>query len=374
MKICNPFVTTGYAGREYFCDRVRETEEIISRLDNGNNLTLLSPRRYGKTGLVCNVLEVLKRRGDVATVYVDILSTRNLAEFTKVFAAAVFPSVESSFEKAGAAAAKFLRACRPTVTFDELTHLPKFSFDVVPSEADLTLESVFDYLKSRKTPIVIAFDEFQQVAEYPEKGTEALLRSRIQFLPEVRFIFSGSRMHMMAEMFHSPKRPFYQSTSNLNLGLIDRDKYYAFAAGFFRKAKRMLPRETFDVLYGRFEGITWYVQSVLKGLYAGNSARPDSAAVDEVVLELVRDNADMFNYILSKCTDGAAALLRAIAKAGPVAEPTASEFLHKYHLPAPSSVKYALTKLLEDELVYKTDAGYVVYDRLLGEWLRSIDY
>ena len=80
MKLKNPFVTTGYAGREYFCDRVHETAEIVSRLDNGENLTLLSPRRYGKTGLISRVLEAFRDRGDVATVYVDVFSTRDLAD------------------------------------------------------------------------------------------------------------------------------------------------------------------------------------------------------------------------------------------------------------------------------------------------------
>ena len=34
----NPFVTTGYAGAEYFCDRVEETKAIKDLLLNGNNV------------------------------------------------------------------------------------------------------------------------------------------------------------------------------------------------------------------------------------------------------------------------------------------------------------------------------------------------
>jgi len=48
----NPFITSGYACPEYFCDRFQETQDIINLLQNGNNLALISPRRIGKTDLL----------------------------------------------------------------------------------------------------------------------------------------------------------------------------------------------------------------------------------------------------------------------------------------------------------------------------------
>ena len=54
MKLYNPFVVYGYVSPEYFCDRKEETESLISALRNGRNITLMSPRRMGKTGLIHN--------------------------------------------------------------------------------------------------------------------------------------------------------------------------------------------------------------------------------------------------------------------------------------------------------------------------------
>lgn len=48
MVMKNPFVTNGYAGPEYFCDRVEETQHITEMLTNENNMALVSPRRIGK--------------------------------------------------------------------------------------------------------------------------------------------------------------------------------------------------------------------------------------------------------------------------------------------------------------------------------------
>ena len=55
MKPNNPFLVYSYHSPAYFCDRETETQKIISALNNERNLTLIAPRRMGKTGLIKNV-------------------------------------------------------------------------------------------------------------------------------------------------------------------------------------------------------------------------------------------------------------------------------------------------------------------------------
>lgn len=371
MKIANPFLTAGYAGPEYFCDRKAETEKLISNLDNDLNTTLLAPRRYGKTGLIRQVLHFLSKRRGVKTVYVDLYPTRNLADFARALASAVAESVESPLDKAFKAVSEFARGFRPTMTLDELSGRPKFSFDIESANAQDSLESILAYLQSRKGRTIVAIDEFQQIADYPEKGVEALLRSKIQFMHSVGFIFAGSRLHMMAEMFHSPKRPFFNSTASMSLGVIKRESYFRFASEQFRKGKRILPEATFDFVYDRFDGITWYVQAVMKELYARGIVRPTEGDAAEAIIALLEENATNYGYILSKCTPGAVELLRAVAAEGVVAEPMSGAFGRRHHLRTASSVRFALDSLVKDELLYRRDDGYVVYDRLFGQWLKD---
>ena len=59
-KLANPFVYQGYESPEYFCDREAETKTLLSHLKNGRNITLISPRRIGKTGLIKNTFYHLK--------------------------------------------------------------------------------------------------------------------------------------------------------------------------------------------------------------------------------------------------------------------------------------------------------------------------
>ena len=190
MKLDNPFLIRGYAGPEYFCDRATETQKLVSAISNGRDVTLVAPRRYGKTGLVHNAFRILEKSH--AAVYLDIFAIEDLTSFVQSFAAAVLDRLDSPAERVGRKLLSFFKSCRPTLTPKDDGSFA-FSFDLAPSQAKATLKDTFDYIVSRKRKVVIAIDEFQQVREFPEKGTEALLRSYIQFVPNAHFIFAGSR-------------------------------------------------------------------------------------------------------------------------------------------------------------------------------------
>ena len=368
MKLNNPFLVRGYCGPEYFCDRQKETEQLVDSVLNEGDVTLIAPRRYGKTGLIHNAFRVLPK--EYARVYLDIYSTRSLADFSREFASAVLGALETKFEKAAHSLATFFRSCRPTIVPTE-EGLPKFSFDVVPSAAETTLKETFDYLEKKKRRVVIAIDEFQQVLDYPERGTEALLRSQMQKLPWVRFIFAGSRQHIMREMFLSPKHPFYQSTDLLSLKPIDRDAYCRFAKGFFAAKRKPFSAEAFGSIYDRFYGVTWYVQMVLRRLWADGAGVPDVNAVDEAVEDIVQTRAFEYGDLLHSRSEAEQMLLVAVAKVGPVAEPLAGDFIARHGLRATSTVSSALKNLQRDDLLYQTERGYVVYDRFFGVWLKG---
>ena len=55
---------------------------------------------------------------------------------------------------------------------------------------------------------------------------------------------------------------------------------------------------------------------------------------------------------------------------GKVKKPLAGNFIFRHGLRAASSVSSALKSLVENEIVYKSPEGYMVYDRFMAEWLR----
>ena len=178
---------------------------------------------------------------------------------------------------------------------------------------------------------MIALDEFQQIGEYPEQGVEALLRSHIQLLPFVRFVFAGSRKHMMEEMFVSPRRPFYQSTQILSLREIPCTSYAAFAKGFFDGASLPFDAELFSEVYRRFGGITWYVQATLNRIWEAGGGLSDVAQIDAAIDSLVEDQALVFHDLLRSQSEGSQTMLRAIARAGAESKLTVSSGLSPWY-------------------------------------------
>ena len=370
-KLDNPFVNQGYVSPEYFCDRKDETDLMLNHFKNGRNITLVSPRRIGKTGLIKNVFyHIEKENKNAICLYIDIFSTKNLRDFTEMFGAVVlngFAQREKTFFQKAAA---LLGSLRPVFSHDPYTGTPKMSITVEPSRSQLTIQQIFELLNNSRHDIYIAIDEFQQIANYPETGTEALLRSHIQFAGGVHFIFAGSKYRLMAEMFGSPQRPFFQSTEMMDLKPLDKEVYYDFANRFFEKKNGSFDQETFNGLYDRFEGHTWYIQNVLNRLYETCRHVKSIDAVNRAIVYLVDSRSPQYESLAQFLSSNQFNLLKAIASEGLVAEPTGVKFIREHNMASASVVQSALRGLLEKDIVYRTSRGYIIYDRFMSIWLK----
>jgi len=375
MKPNNPFLITGYHSPEFFCDRETETSAILDALHNGRNVTLIAPRRMGKTGLIRHAFYRLKEQEpDIVTLYMDIYSTQSMGDFVRLFANTVLGKLDTAPQKALNRIGQFVRSCRPVFTFDELTGVPKVTIDVAPQEEESTLKEIFNYLGSSEKRCYIAIDEFQQIAEYPEKGIEALLRSYIQFLPNVNFIFAGSKQHLMQEMFTSAARPFYHSADMLELKAIVPEIYIPFIAGHFKKRNRRIASDDIERVYNLFKGHTYYVQK------AFNEAFADTPEGEECTLETIRaaidnmvaSNDTIFREILSNIPEKQKELLYAIAKEGEAERITSAAFIKRHSLASASSVQSAMKKLLEKDIITEINKVFSVTDKLFAMWMNRM--
>lgn len=367
----NPFIYEGYEGSNYFCDRTEETENIISSLKNGRNLTLVSPRKIGKTGLILHTFDKIKQQDkDAVCIYTDIFHTQNQYDFVQTLGKAIVEERLLDTRSSMAKVLNFFSQWRPTISPDPVTGVPTVSVSIERSNTEYTLKSIFEYLKQSGKEVYVAIDEFQTITDYPEQGTEALLRSYIQFIHNAHFIFSGSKQHLMYEMFGSPKRPFYQSTAMMTLQPLHEEIYYDFASWWFKAKKGSFNGEVFHQLYTLFDGYTWYLQSVLNRLYEMELHVTDYQQVREAILSILKDKSSQYEMVITFLTDNQRNLLKAIAKDNCVAQLQANDFIRKHELPSASSIKKALTVLKDKDLVYQTSKGYIVYDRFLDLWLK----
>ena len=372
----NPFILSPNTPKAHFCDRDKETQDLVHYLENGSNITLISPRRYGKTGLIYHVFNTLDEMGqNFETYYIDIYATRSFEDFVTLLAEAVYGKLKG--KSAIRTFLDVLKSVRPVVSPDPVSGVPQLSFTFQNDlEKRYSLKAIMDYLEHRKKKVIVAIDEFQQVRAYEGVQFEALLRSCIQPLQNVQFIFSGSKKHVMSDMFIGEKSPFYESASLYPLDKIPHDSYHAFIREQFGDQGKHIMDDAVDAILEWTRRHTYYTQFLCNRVF--QVTRKEATLLDvfrcaDIILD---ENADAFlerrNLLTAKQWD----YLIAIAKEESLSRPTSSDFLQKYRLGAPSSSLRTLESLVEKELVLETKtpegSTFSVYNVFLSRWLERL--
>ncbi len=364
----NPFLISGYQGSVYFCDREEETKSILSAIENGRNLTLMSLRRMGKTGLIKHAFQQIKTK-KINLIYIDLLHSTDLASMVKEFAKATINQLSMGVMKTSLQKiASLFSSIHPTFTIDPLSGAPSVDFDIHKAKQGLkTLEDIFTLLENHAVHSIVAFDEFQMITSYPEKNIEAILRGHIQHLNNVNFIYSGSQKHILSGMFGDAKRPFYQSAQFLGLEPIHTKEYSAFINNHFKNAGIEIAKKDVEFILDWTYHHTFYVQYFCNHLFDLKMNDP-MATIFHAVDKIFQENESVFTNYRSLLTSQQLNLLTSIAKEGWVVQPTSKYFLSKYRLTS-STVQRSLPALIKKEFLTQEKNGYRVYDVFLGRWL-----
>ena len=371
----NPFILEPYRNKELFCDREVETEQIIEYLNNDRNITLISPRRLGKTGLIYRIFEEIgERQKDTETFYLDISSSQSLEDFIKLLAESVARVLKrqnkiSSFFKA-------LGGIRPLLSYDALTGAPEVSITYRNDiDKTLTLKGIFQYLERHNKRVVLAIDEFQQIREYEMVNMEALLRTYIQPLHNVRFIFCGSKKHTMTDIFSNAKKPFYESTTFVPLGKLDILVYEKFITNLFLANGKTIDPESVEHIIAWTRDHTFYTQMLCNEVFLRSSVSVTTTDILEAERRILDANRDRFLELQRLLTAAQWKLLKAIAKEGSIQHPTSSSFIQRYHLGSGAAVSKNVKSLIEKELVLLETVGgkdtYCVYNVFLSRYLEK---
>ncbi|MFD2202079.1 AAA family ATPase [Shivajiella indica] len=376
MKSETPFPTTGYTGPDNFCDRKRETLKIRQFLQGGQSVTLVSIRRMGKTALIRHIEFELGKTW--LTIYLDIFKTSNFNELLNELATAILQAVEQN-SSLGKKVWGFMKTIRPTIQFNELSGLSAVSFDVQPEIAKNNIRVIFEMLESQKVPVLISIDEFQQITQYPEKHVDAWIRSVIQELKNVVFIFSGSQHHVMTELFTHPNLPFFSSTSFMKLDKIPKEEYADFIKQKFEHAKWKVDMEGIEELLDWTDLHTYYVQLICNRMYHAGYKKNIPLAWKVEALKAMEEMQHTFFNIRNLLTKGQWRLLAAIAKEEKVFFPTAGDFIKKYDLTSSAAVIRALEALVEKEIIYydynqNGEKFYKLVDLLMMRWFQNFAY
>lgn len=370
----NPFVTKGYAGADYFCDRVKETQQLVELTTNGNNMALISPRRVGKTDLIHHCFQQAEIKDKYYTFHIDIYATNSLRDFVNVFGRAILDELKPKGRVVWEGFLTVLRSLRSEITYD-INNFPTWSLGLGDIEnPETTLDEIFEYLNTADKPCMVAIDEFQQITKYTDSDNiEATLRTYIQKCINTTFIFAGSKRHLMGEIFTSPSRPFYQSVLIMNLRPIPVEKYTEFAQLQFEKYGKRIDGAVVEDIYRRFDAVTSCIQRLLNVLFlktpAGQLCTTDmvDGAIGYILDMFTETYADLLDRIPEKQRE----VFIAIAKEGEATGITGKAFIKKHHLQTVSVVTAAVRGLLDKDFITQDRNIYTVYDPFFALWLKQ---
>lgn len=372
----NPFVVMGKIPSEFFCDREKETLRMTQEITGqASNILLLSQRRIGKTSLITHCFEQEVIKEQFYTFYFDILHTSSFQEFVYEFGKKVFETLMPRGQKVITTLLQTVKSIHPKFGIDPFTGLPTMALELGQITApEYTFSEICEYLEHADKPCVVAIDEFQRIARYPEKNIEALLRGKIQHLRNTHFIFAGSERHLLAEMFGAYNRPFYHSTMNMSLEQIEMEKYSEFAIKLFEQYGKHIQRETIATLYTFFDGNTFCLQKILHQAFAETPDGNDCTLerINQILDEILADNEHAYRENLSRMPSKQKAVLYAIAIDGVARQVTGIDFITRHSLGSASSVQAALRVLLENDWITMQNKEYSISDMFFAIWLKRL--
>ncbi len=368
----NPFITSGKIPAELFCDRKEETKTLIRKMISGANIVLMSPRRVGKTQLIYHCFDKPVIKDNYIVFFVDILKTSSIQEFTYELGKSVFNTLASKGQKMQKLALATMKSLIGNITIDPMTSLPVFGLAIGNIQnPSYSLEEIFKTLEFAGKKCIVAIDEFQQITNYPEKNIEATLRTQMQKVTNVQFIFAGSERRLLEEMFLDSARPFYNSADIQSLEILEEDKYTDFVNYHFSTNERKIDSDSISYVYHLFEGNTYYNQKTFREAYAqtpkGSVCKLD--IIKNSISLMIKEADHHYSELLSRLTLPQKELLYAIAHDGHARQITSGAFIRRHHLTSASSVQQAIKKLLSTGLITSSIGEYYVADQLMYLWL-----
>jgi hypothetical protein len=374
----NPYVYGEVVPGTAFVDREVELDRLTRDLLAGQKVFLISPRRYGKSSLIRQALNLVGRAGALV-VDLTVSSYSSYVGFLEGYARAL-----SSVERQPGRAVSWLREAlapvRPEVRIERVeTGRPGISltFPAVRSAKDVSrlAQEVFDLpariSDTRGRKMAIALDEFQAIAAFDGGGVEHALRAAVQRQRSVGYVFSGSEPALMERML-GRSRPFYKAGPVMRLGRIPAERFAPFLESRFRSTG-IKPAQGLGLAIVELAGnLPYDVQRLAHELWddarAGGRRIAGLDDLHETLRRLLGEHQSLFEATWQRLTLAQRAALRAaVLQDG--RELLSADTRARFRLSGPSTVQASLAALVREDVLAREGDRYVVVDSLLREWV-----
>jgi hypothetical protein len=341
---------------------------------SGQNVVLISPRRYGKTSLIMNAQVRVRRRGG-RTGLANLFWCRNRQDVAQELANAVVRG-PLGWLRGRVEETRRLLAALPGASVSVEKDGYRVSLSPFQPKSDWTAEirhvmKLVHDAGSAEHPASLVIDEFQKVAEI-DPALPGLFKSLTDLeLRGVSLVLAGSRRHVMHDLHTGPGAPLLGVGEILTLDLVPEADMVAFLRHRSAAGGQEMTEEAARLLFGRARGVPAYVQRLAYEAFDSNGAVIDAATVERAVATVLKRERQYFEVIYEDLAPNQRSLVRALA-VEPARSITSREFLDRSGLRADSSAQRALQALEASEKVELGPHGWQVTDPLFALWLAGI--
>jgi uncharacterized protein len=374
----NPFVYGEVVPGAAFVDREAELDRLVADLGNGQKVFLISPRRYGKSSLIRQTLDSLRRRGAL-TIDVTVSSYSSYLAFLEGYARAI-ASVESKWDRARTWLMDAIGSTRPEIRYEpKESGMGRFAvaFPLVTTTRDLNrlANEVFalpgKLAAERKRTVVIALDEFQAIDSFNGGSVEHALRAAAQHQRQVGYVFAGSEPSLMDKMI-GPRRPFYKAGPVMRLQKISPTLFGDFIDQRFAKTGIKPEAGVAEAIVELAGNLPYDVQRLAHETWDDVRAKGARKATLEdlhrTLTRLLSEQETIFEALWQRLTLQQRATLRAVVLQGG-REIHSADARSRHRLGGPSTIQKSLAALTKQDVLLKEGPRYVVVDSLLREWV-----
>ena len=373
----NPFKYGGVVRRPYFADRRSEMSELKGEMENLNRVFLVSPRRFGKTCLLLNLIETLKRNA-MACAYIDLNAFPDIRSFAGAFAGLTTEALETNKDKLLKMLSGFQKL-RPKVSVDPDGKISA-GLELAVEEKDALsalLEGMHHAEKlavKKKKKLVVIIDEFSDLEKYNGQTIEKALRSEIQQQTHIGYIFSGSEQSVMLAMIRDRKRAFYKLGRIMELGPIERRAYAKFVRGWLKKGGYTVNDDNLKRIFEIGNDVPYNIQRLCNVMWdnARETKTIKPPLIEKLPVIIARQDSPHYEMLWRSASQPQKVLLIALSR-DQAAKPFSKDFQLKHGIGPSSSIKASLDSLVKKGILFKTlQGGYRLVDGFMPYWIDDI--
>jgi len=368
----NPFEFSDPVTGANFADRKAELKALTARMMSGQNVIVISPRRYGKTSLILNAQAAVRKRGG-RTGVANLFWCQSRQDVAQELANTVVRG-PLGWLRTHVEELRRLLARLPGATLTVEKDGYRVGLSPFKPQTDWTAEirQVMHLLQDARTaehPVSLVIDEFQKAVEI-DPALPMLFKSLTDLeLRGVSLVLSGSRRHVMHDLHSGPGAPLLGVGELMTLDMVPEPDMIAFVQHQAAKEGKRASNEAAQMLFRRARGVPAYVQRLaFEAFEATEGQAIDEAAAQLAVEAVLKRERQYFEVMYEDLTPNQRNLIRALA-AQPAKNPTSREFLDRAGLRADSSAQRALSVLEGAEKVELGPDGWQVSDPLFALWL-----